>query len=178
MDKMTSNAKRDAAANKLFKDIHGFNPNFLSKECGIPLEITFFNNAWDVRDAEVAELRSQLDEWKANYEEVDNALDLQGKVLRRYTEENEALKQQVEEHNRKEVIFQKELTYLRSVIEECVSEMKKEIKTRDEAIEVAVKAVFHYSAAQQCPRCGFGIEEQTAKEALTKLNTLLGRDIV
>ena len=68
-----TNAKRDAAANKLFKDIHGFNPNFLSKECGIPLEITFFNNAWDARDAEVAELRAQVEFCKMYYKPDDTS---------------------------------------------------------------------------------------------------------
>lgn len=110
------------------------------------------------------------------------------KRLEMKMQENDSLKQQVAENNRKEVIFQKELTYLRSVIEECVSEMKKEITTRDEALQVVLQAGKHLSdvlehAVEMGQYTEGGSTEGWAKlslkewnAAFTKINTLLGRD--
>ncbi len=74
---MTSNAKRDAAWEK-YKDENKpkGQAKFYYKD-----NRHYWCDGYSYRDAEVAEL--------------DSALDLQGKVLRRYTEENESLKQQV-----------------------------------------------------------------------------------
>lgn len=193
---MTSNAKRDAAFDKELKEA-----NRCCESCynfTLKSRITF-ERGWGARDAEVAELSAQLDEQLPTLspEEIHKTLLNHGLCVTKeealkIIAERDSLRQQVEEHNRKEVIFQKELTYLRSVIEECVSEMKKEIKTRDDAIEVAVKALKSVSSFNKndgnAPSDNMGpdsmsywrwqelISRDISRNAIEQINTLLGRE--
>lgn len=192
MDKMTSNAKRDAAFDKELKDA-----NRCCESCynfTLNSRITF-ERGWGARDAEVAELRAQLSELKE-----DVRLDrVKPDDYRELVEQNKALQAQLDEQlptlppeeihktllnhglcvTKEEALeLIEQIDSLKQQVEILKSEARlhdtivtqlqrghaAQLKTRDEALQVAVDAIKDCSV--------YGAEDK----AITKINTLLGRE--